>query len=59
MSTKNNSKSESDNGYVSIKLWEQKENYSTYYDRELDLQGRVPGHTLQEAKEAFNREFGK
>lgn len=45
-------------GYVSIPLWEQEDNKSTYYDRRLDLQGRVPGHSLEEAKRAYEKEYG-
>lgn len=44
--------------YKNLPLWEQKDNDSTYYDRELDLQGEVPGRSLEEAKEAFRKKYG-
>ena len=45
-------------GYVNIPLWEQEDNQSTYYDRKLDLQGKVPGHSLEEAREAYKKKYG-
>ena len=44
--------------YKNISLWEQEENQSTYYDRKLDLQGEVPGRSLEEARAAFQRKYG-
>ena len=49
----NNTKS-----YESISLWEQDNDESTYYDRRLDLQGEVPGCSLDEAKKAFEEKYG-
>lgn len=45
-------------GYKNITLWDQEENQSTYYDRKLDLQGEVPGRSLEEAKTAFQKKYG-
>ena len=44
--------------YESISLWEQEDDESTYYDRRLDLQGEVPGGSLDEAKKAFEEKYG-
>lgn len=44
--------------YVGISLWEQEDNKSTYYDRKLDTQGVVPGHTMEEAKKAYEQKYG-
>lgn len=41
----------------SISLWEEPEE-STYYDRRVDLQGEVPGCSLKEARDAYEREYG-
>lgn len=45
-------------GYESISLWEQEDDESTYYDLKLDLQGEVPGCSLDEAIKAFEEEYG-
>lgn len=45
-------------GCESISLWEQEDDESTYYDRRLDLQGEVPGCSLDEAKKAFEEKYG-
>lgn len=45
-------------GYMSISLWDQDDDESTYYDRRLDLQGEVPGCSLKEAKKAFEEKYG-
>lgn len=45
-------------GYDSISLWEQEDDESTYYNRKLDLQGEVPGCSLDEAKKAFEEKYG-
>ena len=45
-------------GYMSISLWELHDDESTYYDRRLDLQGEVPGCSLEEAKKAFEEKYG-
>ncbi len=43
--------------HFNIPLWEQKPNDSTYYDRELDQQGIVPGRSYEEAKAAFKKKY--
>lgn len=45
-------------GYVGIPLWEQEDNKSTYYDRKLDTQGVVPGHSMEEAKKIYEEKYG-
>lgn len=45
------------NNQTSISLWEQPEE-STYYDRKMDLQGEVPGGSIEEAKNAFDHNYG-
>lgn len=41
----------------SISLWDPPEE-STYYDRKMDLQGEVPGCSMEEARDAFKRKYG-
>lgn len=41
----------------SVRLWEQPEE-STYYDRKMDLQGEVPGCSMEEARDDFERKYG-
>lgn len=43
--------------YLSISLWDPPEE-STYYDRKMDFQGKVPGSSLEEAKKNYEREYG-
>ena len=43
--------------YLSISLWEPPEE-STYYDRRMDLQGEVPGSSIEEAKKTYARKYG-
>lgn len=40
-----------------IKLWDEPKE-STFYDREMDLQGEVPGVSMEEAKIAFEDKYG-
>lgn len=43
--------------YEGTSLWEQDNDESTYYDRKLDLQGEVPGCSLEEAQKAFEEKY--
>ena len=43
--------------FQNITLWDSPEE-STYYDRQTDLQGEVPGASLEEAKEAYEKKYG-
>lgn len=43
--------------YLNTTVWEQENNKSTYYDRRLDTQGMVPGCSMQEAEQAFYKEY--
>lgn len=45
------------NNELGVSLWEQPEE-STYYDRKMDLQGEVPGCSMEEANDAFERKYG-
>ena len=47
----------SSSNYLNISLWEPPEE-STYYDRKMDLQGEVPGASLEEAKKTYKRKYG-
>lgn len=40
----------------SISLWDPPEE-STYYDKKMDLQGEVPGCSMEEAKIAFKQKY--
>lgn len=42
--------------YVSIDLWDPPTE-STYYDRKMDLQGVVPGSSIEEAKNIYERKY--
>lgn len=44
-------------GYLNKHIWEQEKNKSTYYDRKLDMQGTVPGLSMEEAIRAFEEEY--
>lgn len=41
----------------SISLWDPPDE-STFYDPKMDLQGEVPGCSMKEAKDAFERKYG-
>lgn len=41
----------------SLKLWDPPEE-SMYYDIKMDLQGEVPGCSLEEARKAFENKYG-
>lgn len=44
-------------GYVNKHIWEQEKNKSTYYDRKLDMQGSVPGISMEETIKAFEDKY--
>ncbi|RKJ20029.1 hypothetical protein D7X48_10735 [bacterium D16-50] len=44
-------------GYVSIPLWEQEDNKSTYYDHWLDVQGVISERSMEEAEKAFEKKY--
>lgn len=52
-----NNSHEFQNNELNISLWDPPE-ASTYYDRKTDLQGEVPGCSMEQAKEAFKRQYG-
>lgn len=45
-------------GYLGDPIWVQPENYSTYYNREVDSQCRIPSRSLDELRQELGLSEG-